>query len=210
VNSHRVQTPHGLLNVVTEGSGDHAAVLLHGLGADHNQGLGFAPAVGQLEADGGRWRKVAVDMRGHGDTEALGPPQTLTHAAFLEDLAAVLGWLVLQTGRPPVALVGMSMGAELALQAGLRHPDLVRSLVLIRPSGPDAPPGPVRAVYPVIADLLRCSGPDGKECFARSPQYLAVAGRRARPVRAHHLRYRCRRRDHRRRPSHQGQPRPSQ
>jgi pimeloyl-ACP methyl ester carboxylesterase len=163
--------------VVTEGSGDNAVVLLHGLGGDHNQGLGFAPAIGQLEGDGRRWRKVAVDMRGHGDTEALGPPETLNYAAFLEDLTTVLGWLVRQTGRPPVALVGMSMGAELGLQAGLQHPDLVQSLILIRPSGPDAPPGPVRAAYPVIADLLRRFGPDGKAHFARSPEYRAVARR---------------------------------
>jgi hypothetical protein len=125
VNSHRVPTPHGLLHVATEGSGDHAVVLLHGLGGDHNQGLGFAPAVGQLEADGRPWRKVAVDMRGHGDTETLGPPETLTHAAFLDDLTAVLGWLVAQARVDVLEYIPRSRRISAGELEGITAPALV-------------------------------------------------------------------------------------
>jgi pimeloyl-ACP methyl ester carboxylesterase len=179
VNTAQVQTPHGALAVTVDGSGDNTVILLHGLGGDHNQALGFAPPASALDASGRAWRKVGVDMRGHGDTTALGSPDTLTHQAFTEDLAAVLRWAADTDGRAPVGVVGMSMGAELALQAALRYPDLVRSLVIIRPSGPGAPPGPMTGVYPVIADYLRRLGPEGKAPFQRSPEYQAVARRTA-------------------------------
>jgi pimeloyl-ACP methyl ester carboxylesterase len=172
-----VQTPHGPLAVTVDGSGDHTVVLLHGLGGDHNQGLGFAPPSSDLPGGAGRWRKAAVDMRGHGDTAVLGPPETLTHEAFTEDLAAVLRWATDRDGHPPVAVVGMSMGAELALQAALRYPELVRSLVIVRPSGPGAPPGPATGIYALLTDYLRSYGPDGKQAFKRTPQWQAVAGR---------------------------------
>jgi pimeloyl-ACP methyl ester carboxylesterase len=177
VRTQQVETALGPLSVVIDGTGPNTVVMLHGLGGDHDQALGFAPTASQLDGNGLRWRKVAVDMRGHGDTAALGPPGTLTHEAFAEDLATVLAWLAGRGGRPPVAAVGMSMGAELALQTALRHPDMVRSLVLIRPSGPDAPPGPVPGAYPVLADCLRRLGPEGKAVFERSPAYQAVARR---------------------------------
>jgi pimeloyl-ACP methyl ester carboxylesterase len=172
-----VQTPHGPVAVTTDGSGDHTVILLHGLGGDHNQALGFAPPAGELDGEGRQWRKLGVDMRGHGDTAVLGPADTLTHQAFTEDLAAVLRWAAHADGRAPVAVVGMSMGAELALQVALRYPELVRSLVIIRASGPGAPPGPVTGAYPVIADCLRRLGPAGKAAFQRSQEYRAVSRR---------------------------------
>ena len=172
-----VQTPHGPLTVTTDGSGDHTVILLHGLGGDHNQALGFAPPARALDSGGRQWRKVGVDMRGHGDTPVLGPPDTLTHRAFTDDLAAVLRWAADADGQAPVAVVGMSMGAELALQAALRYPGLVRSLIIIRPSGPGAPPGPMTGAYPVIADYLRRLGPGGKTAFQLSPEYRAIARR---------------------------------
>lgn len=177
MRTEQVPTPHGALAVTVDGDGDHTVVLLHGLGGDHNQALGFAPPAAGLDGDGRRWRKLGVDMRGHGDTAVLGRPDTLTYQAFTEDLEAVLRWAADSDGRPAVAVVGMSMGAEVALQAALRYPELVRSLVIIRASGPGAPPGPVTGVYQVIADYLRRLGPEGKAAFLRSAEYRAIAGR---------------------------------
>jgi 2-succinyl-6-hydroxy-2,4-cyclohexadiene-1-carboxylate synthase len=67
---------------------------------------------------GARFRCVAPDLPGHGDS----PPATGWDAA-LEDLGAALP-------REPFFLAGYSMGARLALAFALRHPSSVRALLL--------------------------------------------------------------------------------
>ncbi|MFI5619542.1 alpha/beta fold hydrolase [Streptomyces sp. NPDC051567] len=72
-----------------------------------------------------RHRVVALDQRGHGQSErpATGP---YTREAFVLDAEAV----VEQLGLGPVTLVGHSMGALTAWQLAARRPDLVEALVI--------------------------------------------------------------------------------
>jgi pimeloyl-ACP methyl ester carboxylesterase len=113
-------------------SGETGVLLLHGLmgRASH-----WAPTAHWL-AD--RRRTVALDQRGHGQSEhpgelADGP---LSREAYVADAEAVIEQLSLA----PVTLVGHAMGALTAWQLAARRPDLVRGLVIhdMRASAPGA------------------------------------------------------------------------
>lgn len=95
-------------------------VLLHGGGANAHWWDHIAPAL----AD--RHHVVALDFRGHGDSEH---PDEQISGAFNDDLEALLEHL----GRADVILIGHSMGAHVALDHATRHPK-TRALVLIDPS----------------------------------------------------------------------------
>ncbi|MFC8013329.1 alpha/beta fold hydrolase [Streptomyces cinereoruber] len=94
-------------------------LLLHGLMGHAGH---WARAASRLT---GGHRLVALDQRGHGDSEkpAAGP---FTREAYVADAAAV----VEQLGLGPVTLIGHSMGALTAWQLAAERPDLVRALVI--------------------------------------------------------------------------------
>ncbi|MFK0257540.1 alpha/beta fold hydrolase [Streptomyces sp. NPDC090445] len=75
-------------------------------------------------------RVVALDQRGHGESDrpAVGPdvPVSLGREAFVADAEAA----VEQLGLAPVTLVGHSMGALTGWQLAARRPDLVEALVI--------------------------------------------------------------------------------
>ena len=59
--------------------------------------------------------------------------------AAMVDVAAAVDFLDERTGRPArgVAAVGFSLGAELALEASIAHPERVRAVVVYYGTGPD-------------------------------------------------------------------------
>lgn len=76
------------------------------------------------------YRNTAYDPRGAGDTIARVPPPW-SIADFAEDCAA----LIRGACRPPVALVGLSMGSLIVQEVAIRHPDLVRCAVAMGTAG---------------------------------------------------------------------------
>lgn len=165
-----VQTGHGRLAVWTDGvGGDRLVVLLHGLGADHRQSLGFTPPASEL---GPSWRRVAVDFRGHGETDSLGDADTLSFRAFAEDVASVIDQVSPRPTR--VVVVGMSLGAEVALQLASTRPDLVDGLVLVRPARPlGLAPAFMATAYEQVFLCLQM-GPHGKQVFLESAAHAVV------------------------------------
>jgi pimeloyl-ACP methyl ester carboxylesterase len=79
----------------------------------------------QLEGLADRYRLTAFDARGVGRTPM--PQEPLTVAAAAEDAAALLGALAV----PAAHVVSQSGGSVVAQELALRHPELVRSLVLV-------------------------------------------------------------------------------
>ena len=70
-------------------------------------------------------RVIAVELRGHGRTaDAEGP---ITYEGMADDVAALLG----QLGIGEADVFGYSMGAGVALQLAVRHPGVVRRLVVV-------------------------------------------------------------------------------
>jgi pyruvate dehydrogenase E2 component (dihydrolipoamide acetyltransferase) len=106
-----------------QGSGAATVVLLHGFGGDLDNWLfnvGPLAAVADV---------VALDLPGHGQSDIRLPAPTVEGlagfvAAFLDKL---------DVGR--AHLVGHSLGAAVAAQLALDHPDRVTGLTLIAPAG---------------------------------------------------------------------------
>jgi pimeloyl-ACP methyl ester carboxylesterase len=100
-----------------EGGEGRPLVLLHG-------GLGSSaywdPVVGELARG---FRVITPDSRGHG--RSTNPAGELSYARLADDVAALIGALVLR--RPVV--VGWSDGGQVALELGVRHPGLAAGLI---------------------------------------------------------------------------------
>ena len=107
------------LAFVDSGAGEPAVVLLHGMACVHEHML---PVMRHLES---RHRCVAVDLRGHGASDA--PHDAYAMDDFLADLDALIGELGL--GRP--ILVGHSFGGSIALAYADRYPERVAALVML-------------------------------------------------------------------------------
>jgi pimeloyl-ACP methyl ester carboxylesterase len=140
------------INVAVQGEG-RPVLVLHGLGGDSKQSLGLFPV-------GSPVTLIAPELPGHGDTDLL-PDDPATFDAFAELCASVLDGMLI-TGRistGPLPVVGVSMGAGVALALVAARPDLVAGLTLIRPSWLDEAPPPNLAPFPIVAGLLRELGP---------------------------------------------------
>jgi len=83
----------------------------------------------QLPAVGRSCRAISYSQRYSRPNEAIAPGTANPFDPHVEDLAA----LIREIGAAPVHLVGSSSGAFIALLAAIRHPELVRSLVLGEP-----------------------------------------------------------------------------
>ena len=90
-------------------------------------GLGDPAEAWQFQLDGlaGSYRLTAFDNRGVGRTPLSEAP--LSAAVMADDAASLLRALDI----PRTHVAGFSMGSAIAQELALRHPDLVRSLVLV-------------------------------------------------------------------------------
>jgi len=132
-------------------------VLLHGLGGSRAQALGLVPE--------GPWERLAIDLRGHGDTEPVGPPGAFNFTTFAGDVASFLDAMAIEVA----VLAGVSLGAGVALRFALDPPQRVRALGLIRPAWIHVPLTAGQLVWPEIVDLLRTQGPErGLKTFRAS------------------------------------------
>lgn len=109
---------------VRDGSGVPAVLALHGFtgSASTWEGLG--------EALGDERRLIAPDLLGHGASDAPSDPARYALERQADDLASLMFTLE----AAPADVLGYSMGARLALVLALRHPGLVRGLILESPS----------------------------------------------------------------------------
>lgn len=129
------------LHYLDEGQGP-VLVLGHGLTMDHEM---FAD---QIEALRDRYRIIAPDWRGHGQSESQDRPYTM------EDQADDLYQLLTQLGIRQAHIGGMSMGGMIALRFALAHPEMTRSLILIDTDA--GPEDPARAPqYEAMATVFR-------------------------------------------------------
>lgn len=125
-------------------------VLLHGGGANVHWWDHLAPGWAASR------RVIALDFRGHGDSDH---PEERYVGAFNEDLEALIAHL----GTGAVVLVGHSMGAHVALDHASRHAS-VCGVVLIDPSRGSSPRSRRRAR---LALAFKRSYPSREEAIAR-------------------------------------------
>ncbi|MFF2616603.1 MULTISPECIES: alpha/beta fold hydrolase [unclassified Kitasatospora] len=117
-----VPVPGGDLAVLRWPAEDPQAptvVAVHGITAN---GLAWYEVARRLA---GRVTLLAPDLRGRGASRSVTGPYGLARHA--DDVAALIGAL----GSGPVTVVGHSMGAWVTALAAVRHPDLVRRVLLV-------------------------------------------------------------------------------
>ena len=87
-----------------------------------------------------RWRVVAIDARGHGDSSKPEHADAYAWDHFAEDLLAVAEQLMAEHGGQPLALgIGHSFGGTSMLGAAARRPDVFERLLLVDPVVPPPP-----------------------------------------------------------------------
>jgi pimeloyl-ACP methyl ester carboxylesterase len=104
----------------SRGPAELAVILLHGGGQTRRS---WRSTGARLAAHG--WSAVAVDARGHGDSD-WAPDQDYSLTVMVDDLRLVVDQIDLSC-----ALVGASMGGMTALVAEGEHPGLAAALVLV-------------------------------------------------------------------------------
>jgi pimeloyl-ACP methyl ester carboxylesterase len=126
------------LHFVDEGKGP-AVVFIHPWGGDLRY---FAPQVARFRET---HRVVAVDLRGHGSSDAPHGPYTVK--GFVDDVA----WLCAELGVERPVLVGNSLGGVIALELGARN--LARAVACL--DSPVAPPTGLLEGFRPVAEALR-------------------------------------------------------
>ncbi len=115
----RLAIDGAMINVETEGSGP-PLMLLHGFTGS------AASWDGHVQAFASRYRVAAVDLIGHGQSDAPADPSRYAIAHAIEDVIGVLDHLAI--GR--ITLAGYSMGGRVALATAIAAPDRCAALVL--------------------------------------------------------------------------------
>ena len=114
------------VDVYTGGSGERAALLLHGWGCSAQM---MRSVAGLLE---GGMRVAAVDFPGHGkEGKALPPPQPWGVPQYMEMTAEIIRRLNLA----PCDIVAHSFGARVAILLASTYPELVGRMILTGAAG---------------------------------------------------------------------------
>lgn len=111
------------LAYLDEGEGD-PVLLIHGFASTKDVNWVYPGWVSALTRAGRR--AIAIDNRGHGESQKLYDPALYHTSLMAEDARALLDHL----GLPRADVMGYSMGARIASFLALKHPDRVRSAIL--------------------------------------------------------------------------------
>ncbi len=111
------------MEIGTAGKGRDTVALLHAGGTSSAHWRKTVPFLQEA------FHLVAPDLIGFGETAGWEQPREMTHDDQADLVQGVLG----RAANGPVHLVGHSYGGAVAVRLALRHPELVKSLVLIEP-----------------------------------------------------------------------------
>jgi len=142
-------------------------VFQHGLCGDAGQTAEAFP-------DDPRFRRLTLECRGHGASEA-GPASGFSIATFADDVAA----LIEARAQPPCIVGGISMGAAMALRLAVVRPDLVRALVLARPAWATAAAPANMVPNARVGALLASQAPEAARASFRASEIHATLAREA-------------------------------
>ena len=138
-------------------------ILLHG-------GVGAIEMFGEVLPLLAQGRQViAVDLQAHGRTADIDRP--LSFELMADDIAA----LVWHLGLERADVMGYSLGGGVALQTAIRHPEVVRKLVLV------STPFERDGWYPEVLAGMGQMGPGAAEPMKQTPMYQLYASVAPRP-----------------------------
>jgi pimeloyl-ACP methyl ester carboxylesterase len=133
-----------------DGTGEPLVLLHGGVGASEM----FGPVLPKLTENR---QVISVHLQGHGRTADTERP--LRFESMADDVVALLAHL----GIEKADFVGYSLGGGVALQAGIRHPEAVRKLVLI------STPFRRSGFYPEVLNNMAQMGPEAAKFMSQSP-----------------------------------------
>lgn len=138
------------------GRGAPPLLFIHGLGGDRTC---FAPQFEHFRHD---HRVVAIDLRGHGQSDA--PEQGYS----LPELAEELAWMCYELGVYKPVFVGYGLGAMIAVECARRHPSLPAGIAAL-----DAPLPPTSELGACAQGVLEgLSGSSGADALDRAGEGL--------------------------------------
>lgn len=142
------------LNIYYEihGTGKPLILLHGGVGASEM----FGPVLPMLAENR---QVVAVHLQAHGRTADIDRP--LSFESMADDIAALTKHLDIERAD----IMGYSLGAGVALQTAIRHPDLVRKLVII------SAPVKQNGWYPEVQELMVQMGPETAKAIKQTQLY---------------------------------------
>lgn len=108
----------------TYGEGDRVLVLAHGLLMNRRMYSRLAPEIAELGH-----RVICLDLLGHGDSDAPRDLSLYSMTAFADQIAGLLDHLGLERA----VVGGTSLGANVALEFGVAHPDRAQGLFIEMP-----------------------------------------------------------------------------
>ena len=133
--------------------GGEPLVMLHG-------GVGASEMFGpNLLAFAENRQVIAVHLQGHGRTADIDRP--LSYELMADDISALLKYL--KIGQADI--LGYSLGGGVALQTAIRHPEMVRKLVII------STPARREGWYPEVLEGFDQMGPEAARYMKQSPLY---------------------------------------
>ena len=152
-----VETPSGTINYNQAGEG-YPIVMLHGSGPG---ATGWSNFKGQMEALHDRFRVIAVDMPGWGDSVPATYEERDHPATVIEFLDAL--------GIEKAAFVGNSMGGATSLKVTADHPERVSHLVTLGSGAPGSklflPGGGPSEGYKLLLAAYRDASPEQMQKF---------------------------------------------
>jgi pimeloyl-ACP methyl ester carboxylesterase len=130
-------------------------VLVHGFATNRAENWRRLGWYGAFERKG--YRIVAHDARGHGESDKPHDPGAYGQGVLVDDILRLMD----HAGLGRVDLMGYSMGARLALQVALQHPDRVGNLIVGGIGGrmlkaPENQPAPTMT----MAEAMRTEDPE--------------------------------------------------
>jgi pimeloyl-ACP methyl ester carboxylesterase len=148
------RTGSPVLNVDDAGGDGLPVIFQHGLCGDARQTTEAFPR-------DPRFRRITIESRGHGASEAGDPAQFSVHT-FADDIAAFIEAHRLG----PIVIGGISMGAAITLHLAVHRPEIVRGLILARPAWITASAPANQSPNVEVGRLLRdLSREDAREAF---------------------------------------------
>jgi pimeloyl-ACP methyl ester carboxylesterase len=155
---HMKITANGIrINLLDRGRGDPAVVFLHYWGGSSHT---WDWVISRL---GDRYRSIAIDLRGWGESEA--PPHGYGISDLADDAQGVIAALKLQN----YVIVGHSMGGKTAQLLASRRPAGLLGLLLVAPS----PPSPMILPDEQRAAVLHAY--DSRESIAYARDHILTA-----------------------------------
>ena len=128
-------------------------MLVHGFATNRAENWRRLGWFGSLERKG--YRAVALDLRGHGESDKPHDPAAYGRDLMAGDIVALIDHL--QLGR--VDLLGYSMGAHLSLEVALKAPGRINNLVLGGVGGRMMTGGPISQTSMTMAEALTTADP---------------------------------------------------